>query len=193
MPAADENVTLLSGMRLLLSSAEAPATAPLRLGYVVVQENATLVLATHGAPVEIHLLGITIRGELQGGTEACPVSASLVLELAGARLPLSMRGSPPPAYRKGIYVTDNGVAQLHGASVGTRGWTRLASPHDAGATSLLVRAGAEAWSTGARIRQTRTRSRGRRIWSLAIFDAARGAQRPFCETWYTTVGCVVTL
>ena len=59
VPAADENVTLLSGMRLLLSSAEAPATAPLRLGYVVVQENATLVLATHGAPVEIHLLGMT--------------------------------------------------------------------------------------------------------------------------------------
>ena len=152
VPAAGENVTLLPGMRLLLSSTEAPSAAPLSLGYVDVHENATLALATHALNgVEVHLKGITVRGELRAGTAECPVATSVVIELAGERLPLSERGTPPPAHRKGIYVTGHGVANLHGASVGARSWTRLASPHAAGATRLLVRAGAEAWPPGARV------------------------------------------
>ena len=42
IPAAGENATLLPGMRLLISAAEAPATAPIRLGYIVIRENATV-------------------------------------------------------------------------------------------------------------------------------------------------------
>lgn len=151
VPAEGANVTLLPGMHLLLSAAEAPAMAPLSLGYIEVQENATLALATHGAALELHLLGITVRGVLQAGTAACPITSSVVIELYGERLPLSERGTPPPKRRKGIYVTGHGVANLHGASVGARSWTRLASPHAANATSLFVRGGAEAWAVGSRV------------------------------------------
>ena len=110
VPAPGVNVTVPSGMRVLLSAAEAPATTPLSLGYVEVQENATLVLATHGAAIELHLLGITVRGELKVGTYECPVATSVVIELTGERLPLSERGIPPPPQRKGIHVTGSGAA-----------------------------------------------------------------------------------
>ena len=152
VPAPGDNATLLPGMRLLLSSAEAPAAAPLNLSYVEVQENATLVIATHDASaIHIRLLGMTVRGELRAGLQACPIGSVVTIELMGEKLRLEDRGSPPSPEIKGLYITGNGVANLHGASVGTRGWTRLASPHAVNATSLHVRAGAEAWPAGGRV------------------------------------------
>ena len=159
VPASGDNVTLLPGMRLLLSAADAPAAAPLNLSYVEVRANATLVFATHGAAIQLRLLGMTVRGELRAGTQDCPIHSPVTIELVGEKLKLEDRGSSLPPEVKGIYVTGNGVANMHGTSVGARGWTRLASPHAANATSLLVRAGAEAWLPGGRVVITTTHFR----------------------------------
>jgi hypothetical protein len=160
VPTTGENVTLLPGQRLLLSAAEAPAAAPLNLSYVEVMENATLVIATHGtAPIQLNLLGMTVRGELRAGSAECPISSPVTIELSGEKLKLEDRGSPPAPEVKGVYITGNGVAHFHGMRVGARGWTRLALPHAVNATSLLVRAGAESWPAGARVVVTTTHFR----------------------------------
>jgi|AntAceMinimDraft_5_1070358.scaffolds.fasta_scaffold50777_2 hypothetical protein len=150
-PSPGDNVTLTAGMHVLLSSSEAPYSSPLVLSFVHIEEGASLVVATHGIAIELHTRGIEVRGELRAGSAECPTNASVIIELYGGRLPLSNRGTPPPALRKGIHVLGSGSAYLYGASVGESGWTRLAFPHAVGASSLLVRGGAESWAVGSRI------------------------------------------
>ena len=150
-PSPGDNVTLKSGMRIILSSIEAPAQEPLTLGFVFIEENATLVISPLSKyPLLLRSKGIEVRGKLLAGSSDCPINTSTIIELYGDRLPLGSRGDPPPAIRKGVYAVGRGVVEFHGADVG-KGWTRIASPHAAGSTHLFVRSGAEQWSPGSRI------------------------------------------
>ena len=99
---AGANVTVTSGKHVLLSAAEAPASAPLVLGYVEVEAGAKLVFATHAdSGIEVHVRGIIVHGLLQAGTEECPISTSVVIELySDEKLALSARSSPQPVERK---------------------------------------------------------------------------------------------
>jgi hypothetical protein len=126
-------------------------------GVVTVSKGSSLVFADE--PIELHVEGIVVEGELVIGSPGCRTMSPVSITLHGARPDDTMVAQDPSI--KGIDVK-NGTLELHGGLY-VQTWSRLAVTAAAGDSSILIQ-DAVNWAVGDEIFVAGTTLRDDRAW-----------------------------
>ncbi|KAH8054360.1 hypothetical protein JL721_10482 [Aureococcus anophagefferens] len=126
-------------------------------GVVTVSKGSSLVFADE--PIELHVEGIVVEGELVIGSPSCRTMSPVSITLHGARPDDTMVAQDPSI--KGIDVK-NGTLELHGGLY-VQTWSRLAVTAAAGDSSILIQ-DAVNWAVGDEIFVAGTTLRDDRAW-----------------------------